>query len=899
MPHPRSSPAIRTALTLLILGLVTACGGPSGERERIDALRQRLDPARLTDLLVLVETAPFEDSVDEEIAELTALGQIGGVWISGGDAVSIQRLSWALRRGAMVAPLVGAELDEGVGGLVGSSAALPWLGAALQVAGDEEARELGAAVGEAAFAMGIDLGVVTRPDGAGPVQAMGSDPGELGARLRIMADEAADAGLPLALRVFPESGGEPVAHRTLLEVTELASIAALHGSAAALVAGASVLPALAGDSLPVHRSRQSLDAIRREENWHRPIIADLRSYPDDEVPQAAIEAIAAGADLVIVAAGARAAIDALRTAATRGQIPRWRLDAAVDRVLTLKIEAADARGDDDPAPGSDGVPPPVQEPGPLPLAAAVAERIVLLQAPVPRLDTVEVVVVAPVGRGGAFLAAAPSNARPLRVNPGADSAAIVAFLRQELSDAGAVVLLDFPQTGTDLGELLAAARDTTFRAPVLRVAFGGGGSPESSVLPPVMTVPGTGAAVQVAAAHRLFPPADALPAPPPQGRLLRSGPADSAGMNPAALGALDEILTEAIADGTFTAAAVAIGRGGVLVHLRGYGTLADSSGAPDASDRPIDPARAAFDLASLTKVVGTTSAAAILIDDGRLSLDDPVQRYVPEFRGGDKGDVTIRHLLTHTSGLPAGLWLFGSADSREEALAQVIRQPLRRPPGDRVEYSDLGMILLAEIVERAADEPIDHLLARRLFRPLGIERTMYLPPLTARPLSPPTAPPAERPFTLRGTVHDGNAFRLGGITGHAGLFSTARDLATFAQMMLDGGAYGGRRIIADSTIPHFTTRQPDAGTRALGWDTPADRSSAGRYLSARSFGHTGYTGTSIWIDPELDLFIVLLTNRTYTAASPRSILEVRMDVHEAAAQAITDRDVAPRRGARR
>ena len=181
--------------------------------------------------------------------------------------------------------------------------------------------------------------------------------------------------------------------------------------------------------------------------------------------------------------------------------------------------------------------------------------------------------------------------------------------------------------------------------------------------------------------------------------------------------------------------------------------------------------------------------------------------------------------------------------------------------------------------------PLDRYLAGHLFAPLGMESTFYLPPAALRDSIVPTAEENEREFALHGVVHDANAFRLGGVAGHAGLFSTAADVAVFAQMMMNGGAYGTVRLLAPGTVQAFTRRQPGAEQRALGWDTPSRVSSAGGYFSSRSYGHTGYTGTSLWIDPAADLFVVLLTNRTYTKATGGEILRLRAAVHDAAARA--------------
>ncbi|HEV2146031.1 MAG TPA: serine hydrolase, partial [Longimicrobiaceae bacterium] len=345
----------------------------------------------------------------------------------------------------------------------------------------------------------------------------------------------------------------------------------------------------------------------------------------------------------------------------------------------------------------------------------------------------------------------------------------------------------------------------------------------------------------------------------------------------------------AVEAGTIPGAALAVGRRGGLVRLRGYGRTGGGGGAVDATET-------LYDVASLTKVAATTAAVMALADEGRLRLDAPVRRYLPGFTGKWKGSVTVRQLLTHTAGLPAGEWLYGSTRSPETALRRSMRAPLVRPPGQAMVYSDFGFILLGALVEAAAGEPLDRYLARRVYAPLGMESTLFIPPDVLRPVTVPTAQRSEREYTLAGTVHDANAFRLGGVAGHAGLFSTAADLAVFAQTLLNGGSYGTHRVYSPETVRGFTAARARPGNRALGWDVPAQRSSAGSYFSTRSYGHTGFTGTSLWIDPERDLFVVLLTNRTYDNASPRAMLELRERVHDAVARSIGDATVRPRPG---
>ena len=401
------------------------------------------------------------------------------------------------------------------------------------------------------------------------------------------------------------------------------------------------------------------------------------------------------------------------------------------------------------------------------------------------------------------------------------------------------------------------------------------------------------------------------------------------GMDPTALAKVDQLIEDAIRTGAIPGAALAIGRHGKLVRLRGYGRLDPRPGFAPATDSSI------YDLASLTKVVGTTTAAMILAEEGRLDLDAPVARYLPEWNGSDpKRRVTVRQLLLHTSGLPAYAPLWREYAGREAFLHQIAHLELQYRPGSKVVYSDFGMILVGLIIERITGKTLDEFLEDKVFQPLGMIDTGFNPrtwrigsvsdrtPLKAAPAAvddvaptplparadPPGEPellariaPTELDRVYRMThvhavVHDENAYALGGVAGHAGLFSSARDLARFAQLLLDGGTYRragdpddapARRLLRAETIRAFTTPVAPYG-RALGWDTPANNSSAGKHFSASSFGHTGFTGTSIWIDPERDLFVILLTNRVNPTRANQRHAPLRRAIHDAVQEAIVD-----------
>lgn len=265
-----------------------------------------------------------------------------------------------------------------------------------------------------------------------------------------------------------------------------------------------------------------------------------------------------------------------------------------------------------------------------------------------------------------------------------------------------------------------------------------------------------------------------------------------------------------------------------------------------------------FDLASITKVIASTSAIMKLTEEGQVHLDDPVVKYVPEFRGKfadqqeTKSTITIRQLLTHTAGLPPFKQYFLMDAPASVRLDSVLNTRLDTLPGVKTVYSDIGFITLGVLVERVSGLPLDEFVHRHVFKPLGMTDTFFNPPKKKLPRIVPTEYDSLRSRFLHGEVHDENSRSLGGVAGHAGLFSTARDLAIFSQMMLNGGRYNDQQIFKPETIALFTRRAnvDEGSSRCLGWATPAGLASGGVYLPDSAYGHTGYTGTSLWIDPE-------------------------------------------------
>lgn len=368
----------------------------------------------------------------------------------------------------------------------------------------------------------------------------------------------------------------------------------------------------------------------------------------------------------------------------------------------------------------------------------------------------------------------------------------------------------------------------------------------------------------------------------PFGGLPEREPA-AVGMSAERLATIDRVVQRGIDAGGYPGASVVVGRKGFAVVSKGFGSL-DWTGKTRVS-----ASESIYDLASLTKVIGTTTAIMVLYDQGKIDLDAPISRYLPDFSGGLKDQVTVRHLLTHRAGLPAGRELWRIAKTPAEARAAVLASPIKCTPGKCYEYSDLGADILGFIAESVSDLPLDAFLERNVYEKLGMHDTHFRPSVSNVFRTAPTEIAPPRGYPLRGEVHDENAWALGGVAGHAGLFSTATDLSVFAQMMLDGGRYNGVRIVADSTVALFTRRA--AGHRALGWDTCDGGAGCGQFLSERAYGHTGFTGTSLWIDPDRQTFVVLLTNRVHAARARRPskvIADVRNDLADAAMLAVMD-----------
>lgn len=369
-------------------------------------------------------------------------------------------------------------------------------------------------------------------------------------------------------------------------------------------------------------------------------------------------------------------------------------------------------------------------------------------------------------------------------------------------------------------------------------------------------------------------------------RVIVSSPAtpDLASLRPALQADVQRVLDKGRADGAYPGAFAVVGtHAGVLAE---YG-----AGSLDWAPSPTPDEHTMWDLASLTKVIGTTTAVMQLVEQGKIDLDAPVQHYFPTWTGPNKEKVTVRQLITHTSGLPA-FKAYDQITHDPDSLATLMFDtPLEAMPGAKMVYSDIGAYMLGRLVEQLTGQSLDLYLHDHVFEPLAMHETMFRPPIALWPrIAPTELDTTQRHRLVRGMVHDERAYYLGGVSAHAGLFSSGHDLARFARMYLDGGILDGVRVIQPATIARFTAYADSSfSNRAIGWQKPEYPGMrfttaapwAGHTMSSRSYGHTGFTGTSIGIDPSRDLFVILLTNRVDPTRNNNRISEVRRQLTDA------------------
>lgn len=339
---------------------------------------------------------------------------------------------------------------------------------------------------------------------------------------------------------------------------------------------------------------------------------------------------------------------------------------------------------------------------------------------------------------------------------------------------------------------------------------------------------------------------------------------------------VEKVITDAISDSAFPGAVILIWKEGKTIFEKSFGHFTYRQNSNEVKLSTI------YDLASLTKVLATTTGAMICVDKKFFSLNDKVSRYIPTFASNGKEKITIKNLLLHNSGLAAWKKYYGKNLSKEEILNDIYKSKPEFEPGTKTLYSDLGMIVLGKVIEEVSNKSFDEFCNEEIFNPLKMNDTFFNPPDSVKDRIPPTENDNYwRMELIKGEVHDENASLLGGSAGHAGLFSTASDIARLLEMIMNKGKSNNNQLIKKETVVLFTTKKNPEKDRLLGWDSKSEKgSSAGKKFSTESFGHTGFTGTSIWIDPVRNLFVVFLTNRVYPSRENKKILRVRPKLHD-------------------
>jgi beta-N-acetylhexosaminidase len=896
-----------------------------------------------------------------ELEEAARGGRIGGVVVFAGDPRSTAAAVARLQRASAVPLLVASDYEWGAAMRLDGATRFPRAmaaGAAALGWGLEETRtlvrEMGAITAREARAVGVQVVLAPVLDLAGTpestvigTRAFAADPGLVGALGAAFVAGVQGEGAIAVLKHFPGHGATGVdSHHELpvvslpgghLRERDLAPFRAVFETGAGAVMVAHVAyPGLDGRSdRPASRSPVILDSVLRDELQFGGLVVadalDMEGAAGTWDGAVAVESLAAGVDLLLVPPDPRVAWDAVVRAVRRGELTEERVDEAVQRVLEAKARLGLTRSSA-PEPAETGDVVGDSRSGAV--ARAIAERALTLV-----FDPESVLPLSSRSPPPVLLVSlVDSRDRSSDQRPLADELR----RRTAVLEHRVIPLSDHATTTVEVLEPSAASRDATVVVADFAHHRAGGrepirewigslverGIPVSYValadpwvlreVPPGVAALATYDASQEsqrALARGLFgeialggrlpvgldderPPGHGHALPRATGCFDRSHLLAERRAPGFDFGPVVEVLEGGIADGAMPGAVAMIGFRGELVLAVARGRTSWSDDVPQVR------ADTLYDLASLTKVVATTTLAMLEVERGRLDLEASIAAYLPELRGGDKEAIRVADLLAHSSGI---LWWTDlyrrvgaepADEAKRRALEEVFALPLESAPGTATVYSDLGILLLGEILERLSGLPLDGLARGRIFDPLGMTETRYRPGLDLLPRIAPTENDPWRGRVVHGEVHDENAAALGGVAPHAGLFSTAGDLAVFAQFLLDGGVSCGARLLRGDTVELFTSRaeRVPGSSRALGWDTPSEQSSAGRYFSDSSFGHTGYTGTSLWLDPERDLFAILLTNRVHPTRDNRKLIELRPRFHEAVVRSLFGDAVEPRPG---
>ncbi|HUO35501.1 MAG TPA: glycoside hydrolase family 3 N-terminal domain-containing protein [Candidatus Acidoferrum sp.] len=848
-----------------------------------------------------------------------------------------------LQKRSEVPLLVGADFEAGTGMRLTGGTYFP-AAMAVAAAGDPKlAYEEGKIVALESRAAGIqwifapDADVNNNPDN--PIintRSFGEDPQSVAQYVVQFVRGVQDNGAIATVKHFPGHGNVSTdSHLSLAVVTgsrdELNSVelvpfrAAIDAGVQSVMPGHLAVPALEPDaSIPATISPAILTGLLRDQMKFRGLIVtdalDMGGVTSMLSPgEAAVRAVLAGADVLLMPPYPDAALEGLEDAVNSGRLPVARVDESVRRILAAKArvgldknrfvdvthlnETIGTSANEDAAEkiAAQGVTVLRNSQNLLPLDAAKPLRVLLVSLSADP-DAYPGAALEPEIRwrvDSLTALRADTSFSPvsnLKLPPPETYDVAIAALFVRVADRKGNVAFP-PEQRAFVNQMLTAGK------PVIVAAFG---SPYLiSLFPNVKTWVAefsTNPVSQTAVASAIFgqtPIGGKIPVTVPG--VLERGDGINIAANPMTLqpasAAMSDrlkpvytLLNKAVTDGAFPGGVLGVGwHGQLIVHP--FGKLENESPAYDVDKNSI------YDMASLTKAMVTTTAVMMLVQDKRLDLDAPVSRYLPEFGAAAKTDphpawrarVTVRMLLLHDSGLPGiRRYYLEGVKGHDQVLARAMAEPLVHEPGTQVEYSDLGFMMLGEIVERLTGQTLDQFAQQKIFQPLGMNRTMFRPPKSLRPdIAPTEYDGVYRKRMIWGEVHDENAWAMGGVAGQAGLFSTAPDVAVFAQMLLNGGIYGHVRILDRSTIQQFTARvNIGDSARTLGWDVITSPEHTGKYFSPAAYGHYGFTGTSLWIDPQNDLFIILLTNRVHPTRANEQIRQVRPAVHNAVFEAL-------------
>lgn len=887
----------------------------------------------------------------ERLRELMADVRPGGIILLQGDVYETAILLNKLQRLSRVALLVGADLENGLAMRLRKATWFPSAMALGATRNTADAYAIGRATAEEARAVGIHqnyapvVDVNTNPHN--PIintRAYGDNLGLVDSMAGAFVRGLQDGGVIATLKHFPGHGsaGEdshldlPVIRfdRKRLDTLELAAFrSGINNGAMSVMVGHMAVPALdPTPQLPASLSRKIVSGtLRNELNFHGLIVTDamdMAAVRGISPGRAAVMAVQAGVDMLLMTTGEASAAHALREAVHKGDISIARVDSSVKRILAAKERLGLLKSrliDPDQIAdhvgtyahwslsrqvARDAVTIVKNDGRVLPLRSFSRKRVLSLLISDTEDSRNEINRQSnPLSNEqyGTYFTHLLHRRRirleTLRLTPVSNRMDFDEALKR-IRKSDLVLVSLFVKVRTASGQIGLPEEYRTFirqlraiRKPIVAIDFG---NPyligEFPLAQAVVCAYGDAEVNTEAVVEALFGESRvsgklpvAIPGAFPFGAgltLNQAGPdrveAIQGGYSPQRFLAVDSLIARAIADSAFPGAQLVVVRDSVLVVGQTYGRYTYESDAP-----PVRP-NTLYDLASLTKVFATTPAVMKLYDEGKLSLDDPVVKYLPSFGTAGKEHITIRQLLLHRGGLPPFRKLWELAGTAEAALDSVFSTRLVAQPGDTTIYSDLGMITLGKVVERITGMTLDQFVREEYYTPLGMMHTTFNLPADLRSDAAPTEYDSLwRKKLVRGSVHDENAELLGGVSGHAGLFSTASDLSIFVRMLLNGGVYDGRRYLRTSTIDEFIRKKAPGQERWLGWDMKSETgSSAGTLFPATSFGHTGFTGTSVWADPNSRVAVIFLTNHVYPTRVNYRLFKVRPLLHDAVMRAM-------------